>query len=145
MHKPFLLLFFLAFIYAPAAHAQAETAADPGEDCALEGAWEVVSLTLTDPDGTVNEVAIGDPPGLKIFSPTHWVFVEQPAEGPVSGGGGRYTVRGNTYTEYVQYHAGRDYVGKTIAFECRVEGDRWYQRGRLPDGVWLEEVYRRAR
>lgn len=118
----------------------------PAEDCYLVGAWEVESLRFTDPDGTVRDVEIGDPPGLKIFSETHWVFVEQNGPddaAPTSGGGGRYTVEGNTYTEFVQYHAARDFVGQTLPFECRVEDDRWYQTGMLPDGVKLEEVYRR--
>lgn len=122
------------------------TASQSG-DCDLVGAWEVESLKLTQPDGTVEVVDIGDPPGLKIFSPTHWVFVEQADDeaGVTHGGGGRYEVAGNRYTEFVQYHTARDYVGQTLTFECRVDGERWYQTGPLPGGVLLEEVYRRAR
>ena len=44
------------------------------QNCDLVGAWEVHALTFTDPDGTVRVVEIGDPPGLKILSETHWVF-----------------------------------------------------------------------
>ena len=117
-----------------------------GQNCNLEGAWEVVSLTLTDSTGTATEVEIGDPPGLKVLSAEHWVFVEQTEDeaSPTSGGGGRYTTSDTTYTEDVQYHAAVSFVGKTLTFDCQVEGDRWYQRGMLPGGTYLEEVYRRV-
>lgn len=117
------------------------------QNCDVVGAWEVFELTFTDPDGTVRDVEIGNPPGLKILSETHWAFVEQNEEGnpvPTSGGGGTYTVDGTTYTETVQYHGARDYIGQVIPFECKVEGDYWYQTGLLPGGTKLEEVYRRA-
>ena len=115
--------------------------------CNPIGAWEVYALTFTQPDGTIEEVDISNPPGLKILSETHWAFVEQNEEGnpiPTSGGGGTYTIDGTTYTETVQYHAARDFIGKSIPFECKVEGDFWYQSGVLPGGTKLEEVYRRA-
>ena len=116
-----------------------------GQNCDVEGSWEVSSVRFTDPDGTVRDVTVGRPPGLKILSPTHWAFVELRADSTVSAGGGRYEVDGDRYTEWVDYHGGKSYIGKRIDFECRVEEDRWYQDGMLPDGTKLEEVYRRAR
>lgn len=132
-----LLVATLLFVARPA----------DAQPCTPEGAWEVYALTFTDPDGTVRQIEIKDPPGLKILSETHWAFVEQNEEGnaiPTSGGGGTYTVDGNTYTEVVQYHAAREFIGKRLSFACKVEDNRWYQSGLLPDGVRLEEVYRRA-
>ena len=133
----YLLALTVSVFFAPFALGQA---------CDPEGAWEVVSVTLTDSSGTVREVEIGDPPGLKVLSAGHWAFVEQTTDeaSPTHGGGGRYTVEGNTYTEYVAYHTAASFVGTTIAFDCRTEGERWYQQGVLPDGTHLDEVYRRA-
>lgn len=115
------------------------------QTCDLVGAWEPVSLQFTQPDGTVDVVEIGDPPGLKILSETRWAFVEEGSgdQGPTSGGGGTYTVDGSSYTEVVEYHGATDFVGEAIEFECRTEDDRWYQSGTLPGGTYLEEVYRR--
>ena len=115
--------------------------------CNPIGAWEVYALTFTDPDGTVREIAIKNPPGLKILSETHWAFVEQndaASDIPTSGGGGRYSVQGTTYTETVEYHAARDFIGKSLAFDCKTDDEFWYQSGPLPGGTYLEEVYRRA-
>ena len=140
--------FLLAPAYLPLALATLlAVPAASGQACDPEGAWEVVSLTLTDPDGTAREIEIDDPPGLKILSDTHWAFVDLTGdeEAPVSGGGGRYEVEGDTYTEFVTYHAAPQYIGTSIAFECETDGDTWRQSGMLPDSVYLEEVYRRAR
>lgn len=118
-----------------------------GQECNPIGAWEVESLTFTNKDGTVQEIEIKDPPGLKILSETHWAFVEQNgAENPIptSGGGGSYVVQGDQYTETIEYHAARDFIGKQLTFDCKTEDDKWYQSGYLPDGVYLKEVYRRA-
>ncbi len=133
-------LFLFVVLALPYAGSRAQS-------CDPAGAWEVYQLTFTDPDGTVREIDIGDPPGLKVLSQTHWAFVEQNEASndiPTSGGGGSYTVHGNTYTEVVEYHAARSFIGQSISFDCRVEGDFWYQSGTLPDGTKLDEVYRRA-
>ena len=116
-----------------------------GQNCHLEGAWEVVSLKTTQPDGTVSISEIGDPPGLKILSKRHFIFVEQNHEGPVptSGGGGSYVTNDTTFIETVQYHAARSFIGMELPFHCKVEDDHWYQSGYLPGGTYLEQVYRR--
>lgn len=134
-----LLSCAILFLLVPVQDARAQ-------NCDLAGAWEVHALTFTAPDGTVEEVEISDPPGLKVLTDGYWVFVEQNAPddpAPTSGGGGRYTVTDSTYTETVLYHAARSYVGETLTFDCRVEGNFWVQSGPLPDGTHLSEVYRR--
>ncbi len=153
-HVATILVFVSVGLLAGCAENQDATSAQPspttGErtadsTCNLVGAWEPVSLRFTDPDGTVRDVEIGDPPGLKILSESHWVFVEEGSgeQGPTSGGGGTYMVEGSTYTEHVDYHGATSFVGEDIAFDCRTDDGRWYQSGELPDGTYLEEVYRR--
>ena len=66
-------------------------------------------------------------------------------------GGGTYTLTGNTYKETLEYFADPTYLGLSIEFTCRTEGDRFIQTGNLPtmEGgkkvgeVPLEEVWRR--
>ncbi|GAB5521088.1 MAG: hypothetical protein RhofKO_33390 [Rhodothermales bacterium] len=113
--------------------------------CDLVGAWEPVELTLTAPDGTVNDVDLGDPPGLKVFSNTRWVWIETGpnASNSTVGAGGRYATTDSTYTESIEYHMSPDLVGQTLTFECEVTPTTWTQRGMLPGGTYLEETYRR--
>jgi hypothetical protein len=35
--------------------------------------------------------------------------------------------------------------GKEFAFDCRFEGDRWIQSGKMPGGVYLEEIWQRVK
>lgn len=68
-----------------------------------------------------------------------------------SFGEGTYTLNGDTYTETMESFVDPQYIGMSIAFTVKVEGDRLYQSGKLPiyqDGkkvneVMLEEVYKR--
>ena len=67
-------------------------------------------------------------------------------------GSGTYTVLGATYTEKIEFFFDPAYIGRSIPFSCRTEGDRFYQSGDLPifqDGkkvrdLRIEEVYRRV-
>jgi hypothetical protein len=66
-------------------------------------------------------------------------------------GGGTYTLRGNTYTEKLEYFSDPAYLGLSIAFNCRTEGNQFFQTAAFPviEGgkkvreVTLEEVWRR--
>lgn len=47
-------------------------------------------------------------------------------------GAGTYKLVGNTYTETIEYFSDPNYVGLSIDFTVKVEGDRLYQSGKLP-------------
>ena len=142
---PFLAIIFLLVLSGCAGDQDSAAQQQTLPTCDLVGAWEPIALRFTDPDGTVRDVEISDSPGIKILSESRWVYVEEGAgdQGPTTGGGGTYRVEGNTYTETVEYHGATSFVGEEIAFDCRTEDGRWYQDGELPDGTYLEEVYRR--
>lgn len=66
-------------------------------------------------------------------------------------GGGTYKLAGNTYTETIEYFSDPSYVGLSISFTVKVEGEKLYQSGKFPvfeagkkvKEVQLEEVYKR--
>lgn len=66
-------------------------------------------------------------------------------------GAGSYTLKGNTYTETVEQFVDPGYIGLSIPFTVKVEGNRLYQSGKFPvyeNGkktreVLLEEAYER--
>ena len=128
--------------------------------CRLVGVWELVS-------GKADTASY--PANLrqwKIITRTHWAFIartdsivremktaadtEQVLRSN-SAGGGTYTLQGTTYTEHIQFFPDPAYIGMSLPFTCRTEGDRFIQTGTFPElqggktvHTWrLEEVYRR--
>lgn len=69
-----------------------------------------------------------------------------------SAGSGTYKLEGNKYTETVEFFPDPSYIGLSIDFTMRVEGNRLYQSGMFPvfenskkvRDVLLEEVYERV-
>ncbi len=128
--------------------------------CQLEGVWELISGKA---DGTPYPAGIHE---QKFITKTRWAWVtKEDAEvkelksaadslkafRATTGGSGTYTVQGTTYTEKIEFFPEIAFIGTSIPFSCRVEGDRFYQSGKVPilrDGkkvrdVMIEEVYRR--
>jgi ketosteroid isomerase-like protein len=66
-------------------------------------------------------------------------------------GGGTYTLQGNTYTEHIEYFPMVSWIGLSLPFTCRTEGERFIQSGVLPvfeagrrvGEQRMEEIYRR--
>ena len=120
----------------------------------LLGTWELVAATSTEGTKTTSTF---DPKRtmIKIINPTHFAFLnhhvgaDTAAAQPFSGGGGRYTLAGNTYTEYLDYFTDKRWEGNKFEFTVRVANDTLIQRGveKVP-GVGVDhiivETYRRV-
>ena len=145
------LLAVLALLPAPVARQK---------PCELRGVWQLVSGKY----GTYTTPATWRQ--IKIITKGHFAFLAEGARGvkelksaadslqafrTMISGGGTYTLTGNTYKETLEYFADPTYLGLSIEFACRTEGDRFIQTGNLPtmEGgkkvgeVPLEEVWRR--
>jgi hypothetical protein len=132
----------------------------------IEGVWQALSLKTDGKDAIMpgNQVM-----QVKYITAQHWAFVAQDkakqssllakkmqgtgveAYDAFGAGAGTYKLTGNAYSETVQYFTDPSYIGLTIDFTVRVEGDRLYQSGKFPmfeggkkvKDVQLEEVYKR--
>ena len=107
---------------------------------------------------------------IKYITAKHWIFIYQDKAKTISAlakktqgdpltaymdafgaGSGTYKLEGNKYTETVEFFLDPSYIGLSIDFTMRVEGNRLYQSGKFPvfeNGkkvreVLLEEVYER--
>jgi hypothetical protein len=85
---------------------------------------------------------------IKILTKTHWAYLSQDRSAPkltngsdaellaaaktFGAGGGTYTLDGDTYTEHVEFFAAPNFVGTSIKFKIKWEGDEWIQTGSLP-------------
>jgi cell division protein YceG involved in septum cleavage len=111
----------------------------------LHGNWEFVSGRFTLAEGTVRTADSTELRSIKVIGPTRFSFVTLRADGSLArAAAGRYTISGNTYTEYLDLTSPADAQGSTGVFTWRVEGDTWYHNGESR-GVKFEELWRRAR
>ena len=129
--------------------------------CDLQGTWDLVSLKY---DGQQTPPTLKS---MKIFTKSRFASVglDTKHHGPLHGAaelldfysslmvvGGSYTVNGNTLTETLDYFADPAYLGLSLTFQCRQEGDRLFQTGTLPvfsngkktRDATLDEVWRRV-
>lgn len=111
----------------------------------LEGTWKMVSQELVYPDSVVDQ-SNNWGPSYKILNSTHFAWGRETRDGSdVLAGGGtyKYFPEEGVYIEYVQYHSDPAFVGQTLKFRARVEGDTWYHIGDLGD-FKLREVWERV-
>ena len=131
------------------------------KECRPQGVWQLVSGAA---DGTAYPSTMRQ---MKVITKTHFAFVREESNRGVKemtspadslqafrtmfAGGGTYTLQGMTYTENFEYFADPAYVGRSVSFTCRTEGNRLYQNGIFPilrngqrvRDAKLEEIYRR--
>lgn len=85
---------------------------------------------------------------IKLITETHFMWAAtDPATGKVSSmAGGTYTLKGNTYTEAIDFGIDmNNYLGHKQNFTLLVEGDLLFLSGVLSDGYHVEEVWHRVK
>ncbi len=115
----------------------------------LDGAW----VLTTQKNGDVKEQT-AVPEGekqIKLLTDGRytWTWLN---DGKVQVGlGGRYTLQGEKYTEYIEYAIGdsfAQFVGKSAEFTWSLEGGKWHHKGVVKvnnaDYV-IDEVWERAK
>jgi hypothetical protein len=128
--------------------------------CKLVGVWELVSGKA---DGQPYPATLHQ---IKFITKNRWAWVSRQdtvikelkttadtlrALSTTGAGSGTYTVQGTTYTEKIEFFSDLAYLGQSLPFSCRTEGDRFYQTGNIPifengkkvRDLKIEEVYRR--
>jgi hypothetical protein len=130
----------------------------------IAGVWQSLSQKM---DG---KEVLTSGKDVKYITAKHWIWIYLDKEKLVSllakktqrdsisayydafgAGAGTYKLIGNTYTETIEYFSDPSYVGLSISFTVKVEGDKLYQSGKYPvleggkkvKDVQLEEVYKR--
>jgi len=130
----------------------------------LEGVWEMLSAKS---DGKEEPMSGRQ---LKTITKTRWTWIYHDKDkamslfakkthedsllafaDPFGAGAGSYKLVGNTYTETIELFRNLNYIGLSIDFTVKVEGDRMFQTGKFPvfEGgkkvreILLEEVYKR--
>jgi hypothetical protein len=89
-----------------------------------EGAWEVTYSKWIYPDTTIETTKFVNPE-VKILTEKHFAFGLQSGKNKIDGGGGEYTYDADTYTELIKYHFVSDFIGKSVVFKSKIEGEMW--------------------
>lgn len=101
----------------------------------LVGTWELIAATSTEKGKTTSTF---DPKRkmIKIINPTHFAFLNHSLSTandstamPFSAGGGRYTLKGNAYTEHLDYFTDKQWEGNKFDFTVTIVKDTLIQRG----------------
>jgi hypothetical protein len=131
----------------------------------IEGVWHMLSQKV---DG--KEMLTPSATQIKYITAKHWVFISQDKgktiaalakksqgdpiqayQDAFNAGAGTYKLAGNTYTETIEQFPDPVYIGMSVSWTVKVEGNKFYQSGKYPvlengkktKDVLLEEVYER--
>lgn len=111
----------------------------------LEGTWKMVKQERVYGDSTVDHTDQWGP-GFKILNSTHFAWGRETNDGSemLAGGGWyEYDSEKNRYVEHIQYHSEPGFVGQTLEFTAKVEGDTWVHVGKVGD-YKLRQVWKRV-
>jgi len=126
--------------------AAAAAAGQKDLKAAIIGTWRAVSMkvdnrTIDLPDSQ---------PRLKHVTPDGftWLAYEKDSGKMTSCAGGTYTLKGDKYTETIQYGMGSDYdaiKNDSHSFTCKIDGDTWHHVGALANGQTIDETWQRVK
>lgn len=108
-------------------------------DNPLRGSWRLIAQQEVYVDTVIVRQKVD--PSTKILNDSHFAFGFQSADGEtVVAGGGRYTLKGDSYIEHIEYHSSPILVGRDIEFKVNLDGNKWHHSGQIGD-YRLEEVW----
>lgn len=101
----------------------------------IKGTWELISATTIQKNDTTFTDYTKNQRQIKIINDTHFAFLNHDLKmgkeaNPVFvAGGGKYTLKGNQYTEYLEYCNYREWENKVFTFTVTLKNDTLIQKG----------------
>jgi hypothetical protein len=121
------------------------TGACLGGDNPLVGTWEFVSGKFQREGSEAVTFTQAERKAFKIFNATHYSIVARDPHQNF-GHAGRYSLKGNVYTEICEVSSIKDVMGQTYKFKSEIDGDTWRMWGEMPNRkLKLEEVWHRVK
>jgi hypothetical protein len=110
------------------------------------GTWKLVSAKYGDNEFKVEDIGTT----LKHVTNTQymWLSYDDQTKLISRAGGGTWSLKGDLYVETGEYGLGADFAqtrGKDHSFTLRIEGDTWFHKGSLSDGLKIEEKWERIK
>lgn len=102
----------------------------------IQGTWKLVTGTLVENGNTTVTDYTKDKSFIKVINGDHFSFLlhdltkgADTATRLFSAGGGKYTLKDSTYTEYLEYCNDRAWEGHDFSFNISIKNDTLTQRG----------------
>lgn len=101
----------------------------------LNGTWKLISGTEISNGVTKVTDYTKDQQMIKIINDTHFAFLKhrlvtsKDSSNNFDAGGGAYTLKGNQYTEHLDYYPNKNIEGNTFTFTISIKGDTLIQQG----------------
>jgi hypothetical protein len=128
------LIFPLTCLLLTACQQPAAVPAE-GTNVAIEGTWRLYSATSITNGVSAVTVDTAKTRMIKIINGNHFAFLKHDINIPkdsanhFDAGGGSYTIKGDQYTEHLDYYVDRHWEGQTFNFTMSLHGDTLVQRG----------------
>jgi hypothetical protein len=106
-----------------------------GQSLPIIGTWRLISGSVTDNKGTVVTDYTKNQKAIKIINGTHFCFLIHDltkGKGPspsFTAGGGKYTLAGDKYTEFLEYCNDRQWENNKFDFTVSIKNDTLIQKG----------------
>ena len=130
MKNVFLILIFPAFIAACTESPKKDI--QIADEISLKGTWKLLTGTLIEKGDTTITDYTKDLSFIKIINDSHFSFLQHDTRKDstnFSSGGGRYELKGNTYTEHLEYCSAKEWEGHDFTFTVTITNDTLIQTG----------------
>lgn len=111
------------------------TVKQEAEALPIVGTWKLIRGTLIEKGDTVVTDYTRDRSFIKMINATHFSFIThdlnhgKDSAASFGAGAGTYTLKGDTYTEHLEYCKAREWEGHDFSFTLTIRQDTLVQRG----------------
>ena len=101
----------------------------------LEGTWQLISGTIIEKADTTYTDYTREHQMIKVINKSHFAFLNhdltkgKDTSAMFVAGGGRYEVKGDHYTEHLEYCSDRAWEGNDFLFTIKIQNDTLTQSG----------------
>jgi len=109
---------------------------EPADTNSLQGTWKLLTGTIIEKGDTVITNYTKGRSFIKIINDSHFAFLmhdlgkgKDSLFAEFSAGGGSYSLKGNSYTEHLEYCNARQWEDHDFTFAVTITGDTLIQSG----------------
>jgi len=103
------------------------------KDLHIQGTWQLISATTIDKGKSETTDYSGKLKMIKLFNNSHFAFLKHSLDPKdttsFDAGGGTFILKGEDYTEHLEYYKNKNWEGKSFNFKLAIHQDTLIQKG----------------